>query len=132
MKKTSPQEKSLRQILILIQPYLLALLGTMLTVLCSDLGRESLSSAAFLGSPGEGGFNPSQEASVIIWDMEAAELSGRFPGQACSRRPCLTRFGHYPQFCTSVMRLIPAMSVLSHDRKGTGHFLHKATKGHTL
>ena len=90
-----PEKKSSRQILISTWPYTLAPLDIILTFLCSDflcqLSQDS--------EPGE--FQPFLGDLSDHMRSRGRRAGGRFPGQADSPHPCLIRWGHWTQICTS-------------------------------
>lgn len=97
----SPQKKSLRQILILSThwpPWAQHHPSAGLTV---ERGKN-IFPLQLPWEPTLRGVCPPWEATWVMWEAEAAAMRGRIPEQVHSKSPCLTRFGHLPQVCTSL------------------------------
>ena len=110
----APRKKSLRQVLVLIHPYLLARLDATLTFLCPYTGKEKVL------------------PQHLSWDLvpvriqsfsggvshhlgnRGTRLSGIVLGQEHSRNPSLMEFGHLPQVFTSIGVCSLTMSSRSH------------------
>lgn len=116
-KNISPQKKSLRQVLVLIQPYLLALLDATLTFLCPDFGKEEVLPRHLSWDLTPVGIEPFSGGLSHHLGSRGTELHGRFPGQEHSRSPCLTRCGPLPQLCTGIwVCFLPRLPFLTPEK----------------